>query len=294
MAKAKGCVFKGELLTNHPITKYNSWGIGGSVKSFYKPYDLEDCINFVRSLLPEERVIWLGLGSNVLFPDGMLDATVISTRFALKGISYLDDGCIRVFGGETCSKLARFAAQIGLGTASFFAGIPGTVGGALAMNAGAFGSETWEHVQSVTVLGKDGVLRDYDASSFKIGYRSVSGPCGLFVAAVFRFEPIFVVDATLLIKHLLKKRGMSQPIGTLNCGSVFRNPPGDYAARLIESLGLKGYRVGGAEVSNVHANFILNYNSATAQDVIDLICFIKSSVFEKYKIDLIPEVKIIA
>ena len=294
MSKADLFQLRGELFNNHPIAKYNSWGIGGTVKKFYKPRDIEDCINFVRSLAKTERVIWLGLGSNVLFPDGMLDATVISTRFALKGVSCLDSGLIKVCGGETCSKLAKFSAKLGLGSAAFFAGIPGTVGGALAMNAGAFGAETWDYVDSVTVLDQDGFLKDYSKVDFEIGYRSVEGPVGLFVSAVFKFNPMFVNDANLVIKSLLKKRGSSQPIGTLNCGSVFRNPPGNYAARLIESLGLKGYRVGGAEISKVHANFILNYNFATSQDVIDLINFIKQKVFDKYQINLVPEVKIIA
>jgi UDP-N-acetylmuramate dehydrogenase len=294
LSRVEVCQLKGELYSNHPIAKYNSWGIGGTVKRFYKPYDLEDCINFVKSLKETERVIWLGLGSNVLFPDGVLDATVISTRFALKGVSLLDSGFVKVFGGETCSKLARFSAKLGLGSAAFFAGIPGTVGGALAMNAGAFGAETWDYVESVTILNQDGFLKDYKKSDFKIGYRSVSGPVGLFVSAIFKFKPMFVNDANLVIKSLLKKRGSSQPIGTLNCGSVFRNPPGDYAARLIESLGLKGYRIGGAEISKVHANFILNCDFATSQNVVDLINFIKQKVFDRYQINLVPEVKIIS
>ena len=286
--------YAGTLLHEQPLSRYNSWNIGGVAKQFYKPKDLSDCGHFLASLPISERVIFLGLGSNILFPDGTLNATVISTRGALNGLSVVSESnLIRAEAGVTCAKLARFAAKHGYESAAFFAGIPGTVGGALAMNAGAFGGETWPHVLEVECMDRSGKIHRYDASQFKVGYRQVQGPDGFFVAAHFRFSPGKPQAAEAAIKTLLKQRNNAQPIGTWNCGSVFRNPPGDYAARLIEASGLKGHQLGGAQISPVHANFIVNVGDATAADVLALMQLIQNAVMMQFQVALVPEVQII-
>jgi UDP-N-acetylmuramate dehydrogenase len=220
----------GESCFSHPISRYNSWGLGGKVKIFFKPKSWGGCLSFIKKLPISQRMIFLGLGSNILFPDGICDIAVVSTRHALNNIRLIEPGIIEAEAGVTCAKLAKFAAASGCSSGAFFAGIPGTVGGALAMNAGAFGSETWSFVEDVTMTNRLGVVCNYSPRDFDIGYRQVIGPNGFFIAARFKFIQDDKVLATDAIKALLKQRNTSQPIGTWNCGSVFKNPQGDYAA----------------------------------------------------------------
>ncbi|MBM93454.1 MAG: UDP-N-acetylenolpyruvoylglucosamine reductase [Legionellales bacterium] len=285
--------YRGTLYSNHSLSRYTSWHIGGTARAFYKPIDLDDCLCFLSTLPASERVIFLGLGSNVLFPDEQLDATVISTRHALTQLTWLDDATLRAEAGVTCSKLAKYATSKGAAKAAFFAGIPGTVGGALAMNAGAFGGETWQYVSHVECITRTGEQHIYGINDFKVSYREVLGPDVFFSAGVFKFELTSDLDAHSSIKQLLKQRNATQPIGTFNCGSVFRNPAGDYAARLIEAAQLKGVRVGDAQVSEHHANFILNQGQATARDIRTLIEYIQNKVHSCFGIQLVPEVQII-
>lgn len=285
--------WQGELLLDHSLSRYTSWQIGGVARQFYKPVDLEDCVHFLADLPKDRRVVFLGLGSNILFPDGVLNATVISTRGAFTQLKQIDALSVRAEAGVTCSKLAKFAAARGAESAAFFAGIPGTVGGALAMNAGAFGGETWKHVQAVECLARDGSRQMYTPQAFQVSYRSVLGPDVFFSAGIFKFPDLNGPDVRAAIKTLLKRRNDAQPIGTFNCGSVFRNPEGDYAARLIEAAHLKGVRVGDAQVSEKHANFILNLGQATAQDVRALMSKIQAVVAEVHGVDLVPEVHVI-
>jgi UDP-N-acetylmuramate dehydrogenase len=248
---------------------------------------------FLQQLPKDEAVMWLGLGSNLLIRDGGFNGTVIVTAGVLQNI---DTGTLTVDAevGVYCSKLAKQAAKAGMKGAAFLAGIPGTLGGALAMNAGAHGSETWDFVQSVTTIDRQGQLRTRQKSEFEVSYRHVGLPDGeWFVSAQLQFEQGDAKEETTLIRDLLKKRNASQPTNQPCAGSVFRNPQGDYAGRLIETSELKGLSVGGASVSTKHANFIVNDGSATAADIEALIQLVQQKVETLQGVKLIPEVHIV-
>ncbi len=286
--------FRGELKQNHPLAKYTSWRVGGNAGQFFRPADLADLTEFLQQLPPAEPLTWLGLGSNTLIRDGGIDGTVILTLGRLVDTAIQSDETIRVESGVTCAKFSKFCIREHFPDGAFFAGIPGTMGGALAMNAGAFGGETWRHVVAVETLSRSGELRVRKPEEFTVQYRQVDGlNDDYFVAGHFRFEKDASAEGEASIKALLAKRNESQPIGQLSCGSVFRNPPGDYSARLIESAGLKGHRIGGAEVSQKHANFIINDKNATATDIENLIEFVAQTVFEHHGVQLQKEVHIL-
>lgn len=285
---------RGKVRTDVTLAPYTSWHVGGKAKRCYWPADLSDLVMFLQTYPDEENYLWLGLGSNVLIRDGGFQGTVIFTQGCLSETTELADGTLRVEAGITCAKLAKYGAKKGFEAAAFFAGVPGTVGGALAMNAGAFGGETWKHVVAVDVIDNKGNIQKQPFDQFQIAYREVQRlPNTWFVAGYFRFERGGSDQAQQQIKQLLKKRSETQPIGTFNCGSVFRNPPGDHAARLIESCGLKGKRMGGAHISMKHANFIINDNNATAEEIEQLIMLITEEVFKKTGIKLQKEVHIV-
>lgn len=288
----------GDLIYNHNLARYTSWRVGGNAERFYRPANLADLQNFLSQLPSDEPLTCLGLGSNVLIRDGGIKGTVILTLNRLSEVSCFKEEnerlMIRAESGVTCSKLAKFCAEQGLEESVFFAGIPGTVGGALAMNAGAFGGEIWRHVVRVKTVDHKGVLHKRGLDEFKINYREIHGLNNqFFVAGYFYFNQGDAVKAKKAISILLKKRGSFQPIGTFSCGSVFRNPFGDYAARLIESSGLKGIRIGNAEVSEKHANFILNKGKANASDIEYLIQYVTQRVYETHGIQLIKEIHIL-
>ncbi|HIC45154.1 MAG TPA: UDP-N-acetylmuramate dehydrogenase [Methylophaga aminisulfidivorans] len=284
---------KGELKINEPLSRYNSWRVGGPAKQLYRPTDRHDLVLFLQQLPENEPVLWVGLGSNLLIRDGGFAGTVIVTAGTLQTIDIRDNE-ITAEVGLYCSKLAKQAAKAGLKGAAFWAGIPGTLGGALAMNAGAHGTETWDSVVEVTTIDKQGELHQYPAEAFDVRYRHVSLPENQwFVAAKMQFEH-GDSDAELeLIRELLKKRNTSQPTNQPCAGSVFRNPPGDFSGRLIEASGLKGLTVGGASVSDKHANFIVNNGEATAADIETLIADVQQRVELEHGVKLIPEVHII-
>lgn len=285
--------YRGELRIDEPLSRHTVWGIGGPAKRFYRPADIDDLTRFMVSLPADESIFWLGLGSNVLVRDRGIDGTVIATD-ELDGIEVVEGTRVRVEAGVACPKVAKFCAARQMGGAEFFAGIPGSLGGALAMNAGAFGGETWDLVESVQTISRDGKLRQRTVKEFTIGYRSVEGPGEeWFTAAELHLAGDEDGNAALRIKELLRRRAETQPMGTRNCGSVFRNPPGDYAARLIEASGLKGERVGNAVVSEKHANFIINTGGATAADVESLIVRVAKRVQADSGILLTREVRII-
>ncbi|HBJ41877.1 MULTISPECIES: UDP-N-acetylmuramate dehydrogenase [unclassified Methylophaga] len=284
---------KGELKTNEPLSRYNSWRVGGPAKQLYRPTDRNDLALFLQQLPAEEPVLWVGLGSNLLIRDGGFAGTVIVTAGALQTIDVIDNE-ITAEVGLYCSKLAKQAAKAGLKGAAFWAGIPGTLGGALAMNAGAHGVETWDSVVEVTTIDKQGELHLYNADQFEVSYRYVNLPENQwFVAAKMRFEQGDKETELELIRDLLKKRNISQPTNQPCAGSVFRNPPGDFSGRLIEVSGLKGLTVGGASVSDKHANFIVNNGDATAKDIETLIFEVQQRVEQEHGVKLIPEVHII-
>lgn len=285
---------RGQIQDYEPLARYTSWRVGGEAKRFYKPADKEDLSIFLASLPENEPITWLGLGSNVLVRDGGIPGTVIFTLGSLNQIELVDTGIVRAEAGITCAKLAKFCAKNGLADSSFFAGIPGTVGGSLMMNAGAFGGFTWEHVVAVETIDRHGHIRFRKASEFEVYYREIRAPRGeWFLAGHFGFSKGVPEKLQDEIKKLLHKRSNAQPIGVLSCGSVFRNPPGDYAARLIDASGLKGKKIGGAWVSEKHANFILNGGEATAENIEDLINLVADQVESLQNIRLIPEVHII-
>lgn len=277
-----------------PLGSMTSWHIGGVAEFFAQPSNLK-----VLSTLVADRqdspVTWLGLGSNVLIRDNGIKGLVICTR-GLNQLEMVGQSDVYVEAGVASAKMARFCQKHDLGGGEFFAGIPGTIGGALQMNAGAFGGTTWEHVHSVMVIDEAGQFIEKSPSDFEISYRSVKPlfPHFLgFVSARFQFKPKASLDGKEDIRLLLQKRQATQPIGTFNCGSVYRNPPGDHAARLIEVCGFKGKSVGEAMVSPKHANFIVNTGHATAKDVEALMTEIEGAVFERFQIKLEREVKIL-
>jgi UDP-N-acetylmuramate dehydrogenase len=282
---------RGELLLDEPLARHTSWRVGGPADRYYKPADLDDLAAFLATLPEEEPVMWLGLGSNLLVRDGGIRGTVVATHGVLSRVERLDDDRVYAESGVPCAKLARRCARWGLRSGEFFAGIPGTVGGALAMNAGAFGGETWAHVLAVDVIDRRGRRRRRSRGDYTVGYRSVEGPDGeWFLGAELRFEPGEAGQEE--IRDILARRKATQPIGLPSCGSVFRNPPGDHAARLIESAGLKGLELGGARVSEKHANFIISSRGATASDIERLIRHVQATVKEVHGVELVPEVRV--
>jgi len=282
-----------EVSRNEPLRKHTSWRVGGPADLFYTPSTLESLRRILTELPAGTPVHWLGLGSNLLVRDGGIRGAVIATSGLPRELDRLDEERVRASAGLACMLLAKRCVRWQLGPAAFFAGIPGTVGGALAMNAGAFGGETWTQVESVTTIDRNGEIRERSRADFEIGYRSVRGPADeWFLGATFRFEHD-VVSSMDAIKALLAKRNATQPLGLPSCGSVFRNPPGDFAGRLIEQAGLKGHRHGGAMVSDKHANFIVNLGSATAADVETLIAEVRAAVERTSGVRLELEVRVI-
>ena len=285
-------MIRGEIRYDESMAGHTSWRAGGKADRYCMPADIDDLSLLLRSLPDDENLLWMGLGSNTLIRDGGFRGTVIATQGVMSQLERRENNCVYVGAGVAGAKLARFCANENLYGAEFFAGIPGLVGGALAMNAGAFGGETWRHVVSVETIDRQGEIHQRSPEDYCIGYRSVQGPKDeWFVSALLKFDDS--KQDSINIKQLLAKRAESQPTGTANCGSVFRNPENDYAARLIEQCGLKGKRIGGAVVSEKHANFIINDQQATASDIEALIELVQKTVQEQTGIMLQTEVKII-
>ena len=285
---------RGQWREGEPLARYTSWQIGGPADRFYLPADADDLAAALAGLPADEPLLWLGLGSNLLVRDGGFRGTVISTRQALGDLEVLGRGRVRAGAGVGCAKVARLCTRHDLVGGEFLAGIPGTVGGALAMNAGAWGGETWPRVEAVETVDRAGVQRERPPEDFRIGYRSVEGPADeWFVAARFAFDAGDGAASRERIRELLEARARTQPTGTKSCGSVFRNPPGDHAARLIEAAGLKGACAGGVQVSEKHANFIINRGDGSAADVETLIERIRAEVEHSSGIRLECEVRIV-
>lgn len=283
---------RGRLCLCEPLARYTSWRVGGPAARLYQPADRDDLIVFLSRLDPEEPLLWLGLGSNLLVDDEGFAGTVVYTRGCLNQLKVGDDNrSVYAEAGVSCAKAARFAMDAGLVGIEFLVGIPGTIGGALAMNAGAWGGETWHRVVRVRTLDRRGRVRERTREEFDVGYRRVKGPGKeWFLDADFQLMYGDLREARARIRKLLAKRAATQPIGLPSCGSVFRNPPNEYAARLIEVAGLKGRRIGGAEVSQKHANFIINNGTASATDIANLIDLVRSEVERTSGIRLTPEV----
>jgi UDP-N-acetylmuramate dehydrogenase len=299
----------GRLLEDEPMARRVSWRAGGTAARAYVPRDLADLQLFLQLLPPEEPVVFVGLGSNLLVRDGGFGGTVVLMHDT-HGAIRLDGELVFAAAGAASPKVARFAATHGLEGAEFLAGVPGTVGGALAMNAGCYGSETWEFVARADTVDRQGRLRARTPADFELGYRHVRlavderrfptaserlpGLEEWFVSAWFRFGRGDGERARRRIKALLARRISTQPLALPNAGSVFRNPPGDHAARLIEACGLKDFAIGGARISKQHANFIVNpKGAARAGDIEALIEHARRAVRDRFGIELLPEVRII-
>ncbi len=285
---------RGELRMNESMSRHTSWRTGGVARRWYRPADAQDLAEFLRMLPPQEMVYWVGLGSNLLVRDGGIAGAVISTFGVFPDLSQPKPLLVRAGAGVACAKVARFCATQGLAGAEFLVGIPGTIGGALAMNAGAFGGTTWEAVTEVETMDRFGGRHVRKPHEYKIGYRCVEGPQDeWFTAVCLKLETGDSLQCQARIKDFLAQRSRTQPTSQPSCGSVFRNPPGDYAARLVESSGLKGCCVGGACVSEMHANFIVNTGDATSSDIEALICKVQKEVERQHGVRLELEVHIV-
>jgi UDP-N-acetylmuramate dehydrogenase len=279
-------------LLNEPLRRHTSWRVGGPADRFYEPTSVAELREILASLPRSLPLLWLGLGSNLLVRDGGVRGAVIATGGLPRELERQDGNRVHAGAGLPCALLARQCVRWQLGPAAFFVGIPGSVGGALAMNAGAFGGETWSHVERVTTIDRAGELHERARAEFTVGYRSVRGPGSeWFLGATFALA----ADATTAsgLKAMLARRNATQPLRSPSCGSVFRNPEGDHAGRLIESAGLKGARIGGAVVSEKHANFIINDGDATAADIEQLIERVRAEVEKTSGVRLELEVRVV-
>ena len=273
---------------NEPMSKHCSLRSGGMTSEFFLPEDVNELSLFLKSNV--KPILLVGLGSNLLVRDRGFNGVTIHTK-NLKELNitnkYIESGA-----GTSLAKLSRFAqANLKYG-AEFLSAIPGSVGGALAMNAGAFGSEVWQYVVSVQTISLSGELKERFPNDYEINYRSVKHRFSdeFFIGARFDFNLNKPNDN---VRELLDKRNSSQPIGLPSCGSVFKNPKDNYAAKLIESSGLKGFCIGGACISEKHANYIINQNNATALDIENLIIHIQNTVKTLHNVELETEIIII-
>jgi UDP-N-acetylmuramate dehydrogenase len=281
---------RGKMMYRADLAPFTWFRVGGPADVVFLPEDAADLSEFLKNLDPGIPVLTIGVGSNLLVRDGGIRGVVIDTQSGLTRLERVNDTTVTCEAGVPCARLARQCIKWGLGPAEFLAGIPGTLGGALTMNAGAFGGETWPRVRSVDVCDAHGAARRRDAREYTYGYRHIVPPAAgeYFLAATLEFEyrPGLTDEA---MRELLAKRKETQPIGEWSCGSTFTNPPGDHAARLIEAAGLKGFRIGDIMVSPKHANFLLNVEAATAADVEKLVAHIQEEVQRQFNVALVPE-----
>lgn len=287
-------LLRGQLLKNESLANYTSWRTGGPADYLYIPADLNDLSSFLQMLPAKIPLTWLGLGSNTLVRDGGCEGVVVITQGALNKLEQINPQEIRAEAGVSSAQLARHSARLGAAGLEFMAGIPGTVGGALAMNAGCFGGETWRYIRSVETINRRGEIKLRPLTDFEVSYRQVNRPEDeWFVAGHFLLNPGDKKKSLDVIRMYLEKRNTTQPTSEASCGSVFRNPSDNFAGRLIEACDLKGKTIGGARVSEKHANFILNDSHATSADIERLIAEVGATVLKQTGIQLIPEVCII-
>ena len=285
----------GQLLIDEPMSRHTSWRTGGIADYFYTPANKADLIQLLKQLPTQMPLHWIGLGSNLLVRDAGVSGMMVRTSQGLSELNLLAANRLYIESGVSCAKVARISTRNNLQGVAFLAGVPGSFGGALAMNAGAFGGETWPWVEQVECVNRQGQCREIQAQDIHYGYRQVDLPDDCWIlSGILALEladsPSSGKDE---IRSLLEKRHTSQPIQSANAGSVFRNPPGDFAARLIENAGLKGHTVGEATISEVHANFIINRGRATSADIEELIYIARDRVRQHHGITLQLEVRII-
>ena len=278
------------IILKEPLSRHTSWKVGGLADVFFTPNDRNDLSHFLKS--NDRSITWLGNGTNILVRDGGVKGVVISTKKAFKEIELMDKSSCKVEVGVSCFELAMYATKNNLGPAAFFSGIPGSIGGALTMNAGCFGHETWEFVRSVEVIDRNGVIHHLDPKEFSISYRSVSFPFPLWFLSCEMIFPDKEVTTMEELKSLRDSRIERQPLSENTCGSVFKNPDGNHAGDLIERSGLKGFRIGGCSVSEKHANFIINTQTKSSNIIEDFGERIREKVLEKTGIQLEWEIQI--
>jgi len=283
---------KGQCFFNESLSKHTSWKVGGPADIFFTPKNRDDLSQFLR-LNHDKSITWLGNGTNVLVRDGGIRGAVISTRKYLNEIKKEADNIFRVEAGASCMDLALFAEKHQLGPAAFFSGIPGSIGGALTMNAGSFGYETWDFVESVEVIDKKGMIHHLDPNDFSFSYRTVNFPFPLWFLSCRMKFPNSEITTKSELKELRDQRIKTQPLSEDTCGSVFKNPEKGHAGDFIERAGLKGHRIGGSSISTKHANFIVNEGNATSANIEDLIKHVQSAVNTKFDVNLETEVRII-
>lgn len=273
---------------SEPMTSHCSLRAGGLAQDFFVPKNIQALVDFLKS--NTKPILFIGLGSNILIRDQGFQGVIVKLT-QLKSL-LINQSCITAEAGTTLAKLSRFTLEKKIFGAEFLSAIPGTIGGALAMNAGAFGSEIWQFVKRVHTVNELGELFWRQPCDFDILYRQITPlhPHEYFISVELEFNS---VSSNHSIQKLLKKRNDSQPIGLPSCGSVFKNPRDNYAAELIEKSNLKGFCIGGACVSKKHANFIINQNKASAADIENLVIHIQQTVKLNFKIDLETELKII-
>lgn len=285
---------KSPLFMQHPLNRYTSWRTGGPGEVVLMPQSIEDIQKTLQYIPENYPVTWLGLGSNVLIRNEGIRGLIIVTQGSVLNQTNIQNNIVYAQAGVPCGQLARFSARNNLQGLEFLAGIPGTVGGALRMNAGCYGGETWDHVLQVETIDRKGVQHVRDKNEFIVKYREVIMPQPeYFLGAYFQLHAGNKEASLQKIKTMLDQRNQSQPTNLPNCGSVFKNPPGNHAAKLIEQCGLKGVKIGGAQISEKHANFIVNIDHASSQDIVDLIALAKEKVKERFDIELEQEVKIL-
>lgn len=284
---------RGQLLFNEPMSRHTSLKVGGPADLYAVPEDLDDLQALVRQLA-ERRLPWLaiGRGYNLLVRDGGIRGAVISLE-RLNRIELLDDQTIRAEAGVENLALVRFGQQRGLGGIGFIAGIPGTIGGAIRMNAGAYGEGILQRTVCMTLL-RDGVAREFCIDELEYGYRRLELlPGDLVLSASLRLEPRDPQETEQEIRKDLELRRSKHNVGFPSAGSFFKNPAGQAAWRLIDAAGMRGAREGGALVSEVHSNFLVNSGSATAADFLCLSARVKQAVLEQSGLVLEEEVRIV-
>lgn len=284
-----------DLKMNEPMAKHTSFKIGGGAEVMAFPKNAAELSQILKvSDLLDCKTAILGAGTNVLAPDGGISGLVICLKDCLDGMEALEGNRIRVSAGVTMTRAAVFAANLGLSGLEFAHGIPGTVGGGVYMNAGAYGGEIVQVCESVMVMDMAGNLtvRTNEQMQFSYRHSILEDEGGIVVSAVFQLTPAEPETIKGNMKELQGKRSASQPLDLPSAGSAFKRPVGGYAAALIDQAGLKGYQVGGAAISTKHAGFAVNLGGATAADVKNLLSQVSDIVFDKSGIRLEPEVRI--
>ena len=284
-----------ELVMNEPMAKHTSFRIGGPVEVMAFPKNPEELAEILKaSQLLHITPAILGAGTNILAPDEGLAGLVICLKDCMDGMEVLDNNRIRVAAGVTMTRAALFAANLGLSGLEFAHGIPGTVGGGVYMNAGAYGGEICQVCESVDVMDMDGNISTMGCSCMEFTYRHsiLEDKVGIVLNAVFKLVPAECEEIRMKMADLMNRRKTSQPLDLPSAGSAFKRPVGGYAAALIDQAGLKGFCVGGAGVSTKHAGFVVNNGGATAADVKEVLRLVAQKVYEESGVHLEPEVRI--